>query len=103
MYYHAPLYRALARHPAVELTVIFASSEGLRPHDAGYARPIVWDVEATGGYRHAFLHRAHENSIGGGFFSLRDWDVVGVLLRDRYDVLWLHGYNFLTHQLAVAT
>ena len=76
MYYHAPLYRALARHPAIELTVIFASSEGLRPHDAGYARPIVWDVTRRADTGTCFFGRADVNSIGGGFFSLRDWDVV---------------------------
>jgi glycosyltransferase involved in cell wall biosynthesis len=103
MYYHAAHYRAVAAHPALDLTAIFASSEGLRPHDAGYAQPIVWDVPATGGYRHTFLRRADANEIGGGFMSLHDWDAVGAVVRGRYDVLWLHGYNFLTHQLAATT
>ena len=103
MYYHAPLYRALARHPAIDFTAIFCSSEGLRPHDAGYGQAVVWDVAATGGYPHTFLRRAGENTIGGGFFSLHDWDVVGAVARGRPEVLWLHGYNFLTHQLAAAT
>jgi glycosyltransferase involved in cell wall biosynthesis len=103
MYYHAPLYRAVAAHPAIDFTAIFASSEGLRPHDAGYAQPVVWDIDATGGYRHVFLRKADKNAIGGGFLSLRDWDVAAFIARGNYEVLWLHGYNFVTHQLAAAT
>jgi glycosyltransferase involved in cell wall biosynthesis len=34
---------------------------------------------------------------------LRDWDVASVIARGSYEALWLHGYNFLTHQVAIAT
>lgn len=102
-YFQAPLYRAVAHHKAIDFTAIFASSEGLRPHDAGYARQFVWDVDSTDGFRHIFLRRSGRNPVVGRFLSLRDWDVAAVVARGGFEVLWLNGYNFLTHQLAAAT
>jgi len=103
MYYQAPLYRLLAAEPSLDFTAIFASNGGLRRHDAGYGQPVVWDVDLLTGYRSEFLDRADQNPIQGGFFSLRDPDVVSRVFRARYDVLWIHGYNFLSWQLAAAT
>jgi glycosyltransferase involved in cell wall biosynthesis len=103
MYYHAPVYKLLARHPAIEFTAIFASDVGIRPHDPGYSREIVWDVDALEGYRAIFLRRAARNPVGRfGPLSLCDPDVVPTVLNGRFEVLWLHGYNSITHLLAVA-
>ena len=103
MYYQAPLYRRLAAEPAVDFTAIFASNGGVRAHDAGYGQPIVWDVDLLGGYQSIFLDLANQNPVRGGFLSLHDLDVIPRVIRARYDVLWIHGYNFLTLQLAAAT
>ena len=103
IYYQAPLYRRIASDPSIDFTAIFASDAGVRPHDGGYGAPITWDVDALGGYRSTFLRRAAINSTGGSFFALRDWDVIGQILRGHYDVLWIHGYNSLTHTLAALT
>jgi glycosyltransferase involved in cell wall biosynthesis len=103
VYYQAPLYRRIAAQPGIRFTAIFASDAGIRPRDVGYGMPIVWDEDALSGYDSVFLRRSRSNPIGGSFLSLADWDVCAYLLRQRFDVLWLHGYNFLTHVLAVAT
>jgi glycosyltransferase involved in cell wall biosynthesis len=101
--YQIPLYRRLATDPRLEFTAVFASTGGVRPHEAGFAGPITWDVDLLSGYRSRFLRRADRNPIEGGFFELRDFDIVSTLLDGQYEVLWLHGYNFLTHQLAAIT
>ena len=103
VYYQAPLYRRLAADPRIDFTAIFASSEGVRPHDGGYGRRVKWDVDVLDGYRSVFLRKADSNVVRGSFLALRDLDVVPLLARGGYDVLWLHGYNFLTHTLAAAT
>lgn len=103
MPYQVPLYRLLAESPQIDFTAIFASSGGVRAHDAGFGREIQWDVDLLGGYRSHFLRRSGSNPIGGSFFALSDFDIISHLRRERYEALWVHGYNFLTHQLASVT
>jgi glycosyltransferase involved in cell wall biosynthesis len=100
MYYQTPLYQRLATDPALDFTAIFASSGGIRSHDAGYGEAITWDVDLVEGFRSSFLRKAETNPIHGGFLALSDLDVVARLARERYDVLWIHGYNYLTFLLA---
>ena len=102
--YKAPVYRALAEMPDVDFTAIFASSAGVRPYDTGYARDVAWDADLLGGYRSVFLHDADRSPpLGESFWSVRNPDIVALLARARFDVLWLDGYNSLTYQLAIAT
>ena len=49
-----------------------------------------------------FLRNAHATK-SSGFFELHDFDVVRELLRGGFDVVWMHGYNSLTHLLVAAT
>jgi glycosyltransferase involved in cell wall biosynthesis len=101
VHYQVPLYRRLAADPRIDFTAIYASSAGVRPHDPGYCRSIIWDVDLLAGYRSEFLRRATKNELGRGFLSMHDLDVLQVLDRGNYEVVWLHGYNTLTHQLAL--
>jgi glycosyltransferase involved in cell wall biosynthesis len=103
VYYQAPLYRTLAREPAIDLTVIFASSEGgTRPFDGGYGKPVEWGVDALGGFKSVFLRNAYATKPSG-FLELHDFDIVRELLRGGFDVVWMHGYNSLTHLLVATT
>lgn len=103
VYYQSPLYRQLARDPRVELTVLFASSAGVRAYDAEFAgREVVWDEDQLAGYRAGFARAADRNDILGGFFALRDFDICRRVLSGRYDVVWVHGLAYLTLWLAVA-
>lgn len=101
--YRVPLYQRLAADPQLDFTAIFASNGGIRPVEAGYSTPTAWDTDLLSGYRAMFLKRANRNPIDGGFFAFRDADLVGWLRAGRYDVLWLWGYNYLSHQLAQIT
>lgn len=101
VYYNLPLYRALAADPRVDFSATFASSGGIRPFDGGYGHSFAWDVDALEGYRSKFLKNAGKNPIGGPFFALHDWDVIADIRREQYEVLWVFGYNFLTHVMAV--
>jgi len=96
------LYRRLAAEPALDFTVIYASAEGLRAFDGGYGT-VQWDVDLTTGYRARFLRRADVNpGLGGRTWSVRDADVVSEIVRGRFDVLALGGYNSLTYLLGAA-
>lgn len=90
VYYRAPLYRLIAADPRVELTAIFASREGVE----------AFGLDPLSGYRSTFLRRADRTRADGSFLALRAPDVVRVLARGDFDVLWTHGYYSLTHALA---
>jgi glycosyltransferase involved in cell wall biosynthesis len=100
--YQTILYRRLATDSRIDLTVIFASSGGVRPYDAGFGnRLVVWDEDLLAGYEHQFLRRADRNNVLGGFFALSDLDVIRCIRNGQYDAVWVHGYSYLTLWLAV--
>jgi glycosyltransferase involved in cell wall biosynthesis len=101
VFYQVPLYRRLAQDPRVDLELVYASNGGARAYDAGFGRPITWDVELLSGYKHGLLRHADTNDVRAGFFALRDWDVVGRVLRGDVDVLWVHSYSYVTTWLAM--
>jgi glycosyltransferase involved in cell wall biosynthesis len=104
LYYQAPLYRRLARDRRVDFTAIFASTAGVRRADVGYSEPVAWDVDALSGYRSVFLRRASRTEIeSASLLRHRDPDIIRELVRGDYEVLWVHGYNSLTHLLAIFT
>lgn len=90
VHYRAPLYRLVAADPRVELTAIFASREGIDE----------FGLDPLSGYPSMFLRRAARTTADGSFLALRDLDIVPVLARGNFDVLWTHGYYSLTHALA---
>jgi glycosyltransferase involved in cell wall biosynthesis len=101
--YYVPLYRELARDPRLDFTVIYASTVGIRTFDFGYGQPVSWDMDLVSGYRHLFLEKDGETSQPGeGLASLRNSAIVPVLMRGRYEVMWVGGYNSITYLLAIA-
>jgi len=104
VYYQAPLYRRLAGDRRVDFTAIFASTAGVRRADVGYSAPVAWDVDALSGYRSVFLRRARRAEIeSASLLRHRDPDIIRELVRGDYEVLWVHGYNSVTHLLAIFT
>ena len=102
VFYQTPLYRALAADPRLDLTVLFASSGGIRPYDAAFGdRTVVWDVDLLSGYASRFLRAADRNEVTAGFLGMRDFDVLKPILGERWDALWVHGYSYLTLWLAI--
>jgi glycosyltransferase involved in cell wall biosynthesis len=102
VHYHVPAYRILEQDPRVDFTVIYCSDVGVRAADVGFGGDVAWGGDLLSGYKSVFLKRASRNPIVGGFFTLHDFDVAPLVARERFDVLWSHGYNHLSHQIAVA-
>ena len=77
-----PLYRRLAADDRIEFTVLYGSSEGVRPYDDGYDSPIAWDADLLEGYDSIFLHAADRTpGLGTHFWAARNWDVVPLVMR----------------------
>jgi glycosyltransferase involved in cell wall biosynthesis len=99
--YYAPLYRELASRPEIDLTVYYYCAATVREfYDPGFARSIRWDTPLLDGYRSRFCSSAERTSLNAGWWNRPNWDVVREIVREGYEVVWLHGYHHPTSLLA---
>ncbi len=92
--YYVPLYRALSLLEDIDLTVFFYSNMGLDGYqDKEFGRRIRWDIDLTGGYRARFLASTPGHSASMGFGQTPNWDVLATLWREKFDLIWVHGYQ----------
>lgn len=93
--YYAPLWRALAREPALETHVIFATRIGLdKTYDVEMRTELAWATDLTAAYSHEFLPEAANFSRTG--FHLDNPSVGAALARFKPDAVILHGYGSRT-------
>lgn len=94
--YFVPVYRELARRSEIDLTVIYRTRVGVDAyHDPGFGQTVQWDIPLLDGYQSCFLSDKKRLT---GFEPV----VVTELIRQNFDVLIVHGYNRLTHLIAIA-
>jgi glycosyltransferase involved in cell wall biosynthesis len=99
--YFAPVYRALAARPEIDLSVYFCSTTGIyETVDPEFGVSFAWDLPLLRGYRHKFLPNRGGNLAGLG--RLINPSIVTELVRSRFDALIVHGYTHLTEWLAVS-
>src|SRR5687768_7863429 len=82
--YYGPLFRLLAAHPAIDLTVLFCSRRGAEPyldHDLGVR--LKWDLPLLEGYSHEFLRNFAPTEKG--FFRVVNPGVFRALRRGKFD------------------
>lgn len=100
--YFAPLYRELHARREIALTVYFVTgSTAGAAWDPGFDRSIDWGDPLLAGYR----------SVVCGAGAPNPWAIpaalVSALWRERYDVVWVHGYaraaSWAAAALALAT
>ncbi|HEY9278154.1 MAG TPA: glycosyltransferase family 4 protein [Methylotenera sp.] len=93
--YFVPIYREIAMSNEVDLTVLYLSRMGLDEYfDEGFGKTVKWDIQLVDGYKHQFLSK--KNKVEG-----INWGIVSVLLRNRFDVILVHGYNNVTNLIAI--
>ena len=99
--YFAPLYAYLNRDPDLEITALYCSDFSLRgATDPGFKQQIIWDIDLLRGYPSVFLGKRAKRRSPRGFFSLVCPEVWNEIRSGRYDVLWLHGYNYAAYVIA---
>jgi glycosyltransferase involved in cell wall biosynthesis len=100
--YQAPLFRALAADPAIDLTVFFCSRAGLDTYwDEGFETPLAWDTALLGGYRAEFLRNWSPRPHQARFSGLINPTIIGRLGAGRFDALLVHGWMRATNWLAI--
>ena len=102
--YQAPLWRFLAVHPQLDLTVYFYSRHGLEVAlDPGFGQAFTWDIPLIEGYTHHFLRNLSPRPRVGTFWGACHPSLAGELSPARYDAVLVHGWYSLSNWLAFAT
>lgn len=100
--YYAPLYRALATSPAIELQVIFCSRAGLETYfDAGFGQEVHWKNDLVSGYPRVFL----DDDVAISSRDIERLDnpsVVNALAAFRPDCVLIQGYSTRTMRRALS-
>lgn len=100
--YQVPLWRKLAEHPQIDLTVYFCSDYGVTEKvDPGFGVKFKWDIPLLEGYRYKFLKNYSPKPPFDGFWGLVNLGIVKELFKNRYDVVFVHSYAYATHLLAI--
>jgi glycosyltransferase involved in cell wall biosynthesis len=102
--YFSPLYRRLAKEPTIDLTVYYCHEpKDQSAFDPGFGRIVNWDVPLLDGHRYVILPNLRKKISLSEFTGLINPSIVPELVRHRYDAIWLHGYNYVTHLSALLT
>lgn len=91
--HHAPLFKRLAEHPRIDLTVYYVHDRSLHGYfDRGFGAWIAWDRPFLDGYHSVILQpgRGRRSRFSGLLSYLR---MVGDLRRKEYDAVLVVGYG----------
>jgi len=99
--YQAPLFRKIAAHPEIDLTVYFCWDFGVEKetYDSGFGIKYKWDIPLLEGYRYKFLSNIPflpQNS----FFRQINPSVVKEFFLNHYDAMLIRGYTTISNWLA---
>lgn len=102
--YFMPWFQRLARHPRIDLTVVLCDDHGLEgaSYDPGFGRAVQWDVPLLEGLRVVRLKNRAARPGVGRFGGIAAPGILPLLLRERFDAVVIHGWNYACYPLALA-
>lgn len=101
--YQAPLFRRLAKHPAIDLTVFYCSEAGAATYrDADMNSSVQWDVDLLSGYRSVVLRNISPSSRLHGT-GLINPGLPLALAGGNFDaVIFMQGWGAVSYWLGFA-
>jgi len=91
--YHVPIYKALSYEDNLDLTVMFGSKIGSkRFYSKEFKSFIEWDIPLLDGYKYKFYKNLSLESTKG-FFSRINIGMFVDIIKNKYDVVLIHGYD----------
>jgi len=98
--YQVPLFKKLAEHKEIDLTVYFCWDFGVKEkYDPGFGKKIKWDIPLLEGYKYKFLRNLSPKP-SSSFFGHINPLIIKELQKNQYDAIWVHGYTSLTNLFA---
>ena len=90
--YKAPLFRRLAAHPELDLTVLYAMIPDAAQQGAGFGVAFAWDVPLREGYAHEMLDNRAKHPSVTAFSGCDTPGIMARLRRDRPDAVLVNGW-----------
>lgn len=92
--YQAPLLRAIAASPGIDLTALYFSDFSTRAYvDREFGRTVQWDVPLLDGYQYEFLPGTGGQVADTAFFRPRIGGLAQRLTPERFDAVLIQGWN----------
>jgi len=103
--YQDPLFRRLAAHPEIDLTVLYCSQHGLdRTVDRDMGVDLQWDIDLLHGYRHLFVKNVSPFGMQTPQLNLINPGLMTALRQGNYDaVVVMFGWGSVSSWLTFAT
>ena len=100
--YQCPFFKELSGCSEIDLTVYFCSNWGVEKYfDAGFGRTFKWDTNLLEGFNHEVLKNYSLFPNPSTFFGLVNWDLIQKLKKEKFNVVWIHGWNSFSNLLAM--
>jgi glycosyltransferase involved in cell wall biosynthesis len=101
--YASPVYRAMAKHPRLDIQVAYCSMQGSEEgFDPEFGRAVKWDVPLLEGYPWTNLPNRSLRPGLGRFFGLFNPGLARLISTGRFDaVLLLTGYVYASFWIAL--
>lgn len=92
--YQAPLLRAIASTPGIDLTALFFSDFSSRNYlDKEMGQNITWDIPLLNGYKHEFIQNRKRVNDGITFWHPPIKRLSSILTKKNFDVVMVQGWN----------
>lgn len=99
--YQVPLFRQLAAHPSIDLSVFFTTNHGVVPsYDQGFGRDVKYDIPLLDGYRYEFVSNWSLRPSPSTPLGAINPRLPGAILRAHLDALLVHGWSNLSAWIA---
>jgi glycosyltransferase involved in cell wall biosynthesis len=99
--YQGPLFKVMAAHPEIDLTVLFFSERGAREYkDEGFGLIIKWDRELLKGYKHKFLKNYSPFQKHPNYFRYMNFGIVKEIAIGKYAAIVIYGYGWFVSWVA---
>ncbi len=97
--YQTPLFRKIARHPKIDLTVYFCCDYGVKEKkDSEFKKTFKWDIPLLEGYKYRFLKNWSLNPKPT-FLGQINFEIIKELSKNKFDIILINGWMSLTNLL----
>ena len=91
--YQAPLFRELAEHEEIDLTVYFCHKPSSEQQGIGFDRPFQWDIDLTEEYDHVWLKNLSQAPSLVKFRGCDTPEIKDIIRAESFAAFIVHGWN----------